>query len=237
MPATRGGPHVTRLHSRKYSRGLMWCNFTSRVTRSSPTVSACYTRICGSATHTHARSTASSPYTGSIRNLNLPLENRPRLDIKAIFFFFQRWESNTPARNPSLLLSLYFFFSWSRFQRLHRASTNCRSLNFHRNSHSSIYDLRFYLRPRMRLSFPFENRSRLLFARFEGRPYLFPLLRTRRILIYLEEEEKEENRPSARISRIAEYILPRFRHSDKVHDNRSSIVHLKRPGTILFSYS
>lgn len=65
----------------------MWCNFTSRVTRSSPTVSACYTRICGSATHTHARSTASSPYTGSIRNLNLPLENRPRLDIKAIFFF------------------------------------------------------------------------------------------------------------------------------------------------------
>lgn len=87
MPATRGGPHVTRLHSRKYSRGLMWCNFTSRVTRSSPTVSACYTRICGSATHTHARSTASSPYTGSIRNLNLPLENRPRLDIKAIFFF------------------------------------------------------------------------------------------------------------------------------------------------------
>lgn len=87
MPATRGGPHVTRLHSRKYSRGLMWCNFTSRVTRSSPTVSACYIRICGSATHTHARSTASSPYTGSIRNLNLPLENRPRLDIKAIFFF------------------------------------------------------------------------------------------------------------------------------------------------------
>lgn len=116
MPATRGGPHVTRLHSRKYSRGLMWCNFTSRVTRSSPTVSACYTRICGSATHTHARSTASSPYTGSIRNLNLPLENRPRLDIKAIFFFFQRWESNTPARNlPSS--SLYFFFSWSRFNK------------------------------------------------------------------------------------------------------------------------
>lgn len=235
MPATRGGPHVTRLHSRKYSRGLMWCNFTSRVTRSSPTVSACYTRICGSATHTHARSTASSPYTGSIRNLNLPLENRPRLDIKAIFFFSTLGVEHAREK-PSLLLSLFLFLLITFQQRLHRASTNCRSLNFHRNSHSSIYD-RFYLRPRMRLSFPFENRSRLLFARFEGRPYLFPLLRTRRILIYLEEEEKEENRPSARMSRIAEYILPRFRHSDKVHDNRSSIVHLKRPGTILFSYS
>lgn len=233
MPATRGGPHVTRLHSRKYSRGLMWCNFTSRVTRSSPTVSACYTRICGSATHTHARSTASSPYTGSIRNLNLPLENRPRLDIKAIFFFSTLGVEHAREK-PSLLLSLFLFLLITFQQRLHRASTNCRSLNFHRNSHSSIYDLRFYLRPRMRLSFPFENRSRLLFARFEGRPYLFPLLRTRRILIYLEEEEKEENRPSARMSRIAEYILPR---SDKVHDNRSSIVHLKKPGTILFPYS
>lgn len=211
----------------------MWCNFTSRVTRSSPTVSACYTRICGSATHTHARSTASSPYTGSIRNLNLPLENRPRLDIKAIFFFSTLGVEHAREK-PSLLLSLFLFLLITFQQRLHRASTNCRSLNFHRNSHSSIYDLRFYLRPRMRLSFPFENRSRLLFARFEGRPYLFPLLRTRRILIYLEEEEKEENRPSARMSRIAEYILPR---SDKVHDNRSSIVHLKRPGTILFSYS
>lgn len=213
----------------------MWCNFTSRVTRSSPTVSACYTRICGSATHTHARSTASSPYTGSIRNLNLPLENRPRLDIKAIFFFSTLGVEHAREK-PSLLLSLFLFLLITFQQRLHRASTNCRSLNFHRNSHSSIHD-RFYLRPRMRLSFPFENRSRLLFARFEGRPYLFPLLRTRRILIYLEEEEKEENRPSARMSRIAEYILPRFRHSDKVHDNRSSIVHLKRPGTILFSYS
>lgn len=209
----------------------MWCNFTSRVTRSSPTVSACYTRICGSATHTHARSTASSPYTGSIRNLNLPLENRPRLDIKAIFFFFNAGSRTRPRETFPLLLSLFLFLLITFQQRLHRASTNCRSLNFHRNSHSSIYD-RFYLR--MRLSFPFENRSRLLFARFEGRPYLFPLLRTRRILIYLEEEEKEENRPSARMSRIAEYILP---HSDKVHDNRSSIVHLKRPGTILFPYS
>lgn len=174
MPATRGGPHVTRLHSRKYSRGLMWCNFTSRVTRSSPTVSACYTRICGSATHTHARSTASSPYTGSIRNLNLPLENRPRLDIKAIFFFFQRWESNTPARNPSLLLSLFLFLLITFQQRLHRASTNCRSLNFHRNSHSSIYDLRFYLRPRMRLSFPFEKQVEVIICSFRGKAVPVP---------------------------------------------------------------
>lgn len=236
MPATRGGPHVTRLHSRKYSRGLMWCNFTSRVTRSSPTVSACYTRICGSATHTHARSTASSPYTGSIRNLNLPLENRPRLDIKAIFFFFQRWESNTPARNlPSS--SLYFFFSWSRFNKgyTERARIVVPWIFIAIPTHLSTI-VSIYVRACVCL-FHSKNRSRLLFARFEGRPYLFPLLRTRRILIYLEEEEKEENRPSARMSRIAEYILPRFRHSDKVHDNRSSIVHLKRPGTILFSYS
>lgn len=108
MPPTRGGPHVTRLHSRKYTRGLMWCNFTSRVTRSSPTVSASYTRICGFDTHTHTRSTASSPYTGSIRNLNLPLENRPRLDIKGIFFNAgSRTRPRETFSPPSLHLSLF----------------------------------------------------------------------------------------------------------------------------------
>lgn len=172
MPATRGGPHVTRLHSRKYSRGLMWCNFTSRVTRSSPTVSACYTRICGSATHTHARSTASSPYTGSIRNLNLPLENRPRLDIKAIFFFSTLGVEHAREK-PSLLLSLFLFLLITFQQRLHRASTNCRSLNFHRNSHSSIYD-RFYLRPRMRLSFPFEKQVEVIICSFRGKAVPVP---------------------------------------------------------------
>lgn len=235
MPATRGGPHVTRLHSRKYSRGLMWCNFTSRVTRSSPTVSACYTRICGSATHTHARSTASSPYTGSIRNLNLPLENRPRLDIKAIFFFSTLGVEHAREKPFPPPLSISFSPDHVSKGYTERARIVVPWIFIAIPTHLSTI-VSIYVRACVCL-FHSKNRSRLLFARFEGRPYLFPLLRTRRILIYLEEEEKEENRPSARMSRIAEYILPRFRHSDKVHDNRSSIVHLKRPGTILFSYS
>lgn len=61
-----GGP-TYGLHSRKYTGGLMWCNFTSRVTRSSPTVSVAYRM------RVHTR--RSLLYTGSIRNLNLPLES------------------------------------------------------------------------------------------------------------------------------------------------------------------
>lgn len=111
-----GAPTYGRLHSRKYTGGLMWCNFTSRVTRSSPTV---YT--CGLHTHAHSRR-----YTGSIRNLNFPARGSSAFRHQSSFFFrflffffflFRRWQSNTPARNLLPTSSSLFFFPRDRVSK------------------------------------------------------------------------------------------------------------------------
>lgn len=103
-----GAPTYGRLHSRKYTGGLMWCNFTSRVTRSSPTV---YT--CGLHTHAHSRR-----YTGSIRNLNFPARGSSAFRHQSSFFFrflffsffFDAGSRTRPRETFSPPLLLFFSF-------------------------------------------------------------------------------------------------------------------------------